>query len=611
MEWLSLLSNRVFALLYRPESAATDSVEVLTGDLFQPASMAEIPLHGQARSLVLVPYRQIGERGYDCPDDGTPLVAIQVTHQLRVELAEVLSRLPRSPIQTRRERFDIDDEAYGRLVERIIADEIGQGEGANFVIKRSFTADIEGYGLCHALSFFRRLLERESGAYWIFLVHMEDRTLVGATPEGHVRLRGGNVHMNPISGTYRYPPAGPSLPELIEFLNDRKEVDELYMVVDEELKMMARICEGGGQLVGPHLKEMARLAHTEYFLLGQSRCDAREILYETMFAPTVTGSPLQNACRVISRYEPGGRGYYSGIIASIDGDGQDGVDLDSAILIRTADIDRSGHVRIDVGATVVRHSDPVSEAAETRAKAEGLLAALRDDRPVHFGEHPQIRAALAERNKLIAPFWLSSREARAQPEPVLAGLKLLIVDAEDNFTSMIAHQVGAMGLAVTVRQFDEPYSVDEYDLIMMGPGPGDPRATEHPKIASLLRTIEDLLERHRPFIAVCLSHQILSQRLGLALVRRPVPNQGIQREIDLFGSTQTVGFYNSFVAHSQTDLLTCPGLGAVEISRDRASGEVHGLRGPFFASLQFHSESVLTQNGVQLIADRLREALQL
>ena len=76
--------------------------------------------------------------------------------------------------------------------------------------------------------------------------------------------------MNPISGTYRYPPAGPHPPGVLDFLADRKEADELYMVVDEELKMMARICSGGGRMLGPDLKEMARLAHTEYLIEGRT-----------------------------------------------------------------------------------------------------------------------------------------------------------------------------------------------------------------------------------------------------------------------------------------------------------------------------------------------------
>ncbi|EPY1471263.1 TPA: chorismate-binding protein, partial [Pseudomonas aeruginosa] len=143
---------------------------------------------------------------------------------------------------------------------------------------------------------------REKGAYWTFIVHTGERTLVGASPERHISVRDGLAVMNPISGTYRYPPAGPNLAEVMEFLDNRKEADELYMVVDEELKMMARICEDGGRVLGPYLKEMAHLAHTEYFIEGQTSRDVREVLRETLFAPTVTGSPLESACRVIRRY---------------------------------------------------------------------------------------------------------------------------------------------------------------------------------------------------------------------------------------------------------------------------------------------------------------------
>ena len=42
------------------------------------------------------------------------------------------------------------------------------------------------------------------------------------------------------------------------------------MVVDEELKMMCTVGDMGGVVVGPRLKEMAHLAHTEYELRGRS-----------------------------------------------------------------------------------------------------------------------------------------------------------------------------------------------------------------------------------------------------------------------------------------------------------------------------------------------------
>ena len=45
------------------------------------------------------------------------------------------------------------------------------------------------------------------------------------------------------------------------------------MVVDEELKMMCDICSEGGQILGPYLKPMTHLIHTEYILAGRTRPD--------------------------------------------------------------------------------------------------------------------------------------------------------------------------------------------------------------------------------------------------------------------------------------------------------------------------------------------------
>ncbi|MFI9346019.1 anthranilate synthase family protein [Streptomyces sp. NPDC052773] len=604
-----------YALLHRPESTGPGLLDVLVGEVATPGSLAEIelpeaeadPAGARHDVLAVLPYRQVAERGFAAPDDGAPLIAMTVTGQQTVRLADALARIPDVPTPLSGEHFDVDDAAYADTVRRIVKEAIGEGEGANFVYKRSFVADIGDYGPHSALAFFRRLVEQESGAYWTFLIHTGERTFVGASPERHITLDAGAAVMNPISGTYRYPASGPSLGDVMDFLADRKETDELYMVVDEELKMMARICAEGGRVTGPYLKEMARVAHTEYLIEGRTDRDVREILRETLFAPTVTGSPLESACRIIARHEPEGRGYYSGVAALIGRDADGGRRMDSAILIRTADIDPRGRLRIGVGATLVRHSDPDAEAEETRAKAAGLLAALGDRPGTRFAHHPGVRTALESRNEGIADFWLRAAPERARPLQDLAGRRVLVVDAEDTFTSMIAHQLRSTGLTVTVRRFDEPYSFDEHDLVVMGPGPGDPRETGHPKIAHLHTAVRTLLDGRRPFLAVCLSHQVLGLQLGLPLRRRDVPNQGVQKEIDLFGARERVGFYNTFAAVADGPEIRVDGIGRVEISRDPDTGEVHALRGPHFTSMQFHAESVLTQHGPRILATALRD----
>ncbi|MFD3912676.1 anthranilate synthase family protein [Streptomyces sp. NPDC058603] len=602
-----------FALLRRRTPGRDhDVVELLIGSVHEADRLGALP-DGAGPSLALVPFRQIRERGFDVRDDGTPLAMLVADETYELPLAELLARLPAHDVRVEDGAFDIDDERYAEIVRRVIEDEIGRGEGANFVIRRTFEGRVPGFGRADALALFGRLLTGERGAYWTFLVHTGERTLVGASPEVHVRMSGGTVVMNPISGTFRYPPEGPTAEALLEFLGDRKETEELSMVVDEELKMMCTVGDRGGVVVGPRLKEMAHLAHTEYELRGRSSLDVREVLKETMFAATVTGSPVQNACRVIERHEAGGRGYYGGALALIGRDAGGTQTLDSPILIRTADIDRDGGLRVPVGATLVRHSRPENEVAETHAKAAGVLAALgvRPGRPrdesarPRLADDPRVRAALDARRADLAPFWLRMRTAST----TLTG-HALVVDGEDTFTAMLAHVLRSSGLEVTVRRFDEP------DLravvrahegpVVLGPGPGDPADTADPKMRMLRGLAGELIrDRRNGLLGVCLGHELIAAELGLETVRKRVPYQGAQTRIDLFGREETVGFYNSFTA--RCDDATAEELAAhgVEVSRDGDSGEVYALRGDGFASVQFHPESVLTLNGREVVAGLL------
>ncbi|MFE9742578.1 anthranilate synthase family protein [Streptomyces sp. NPDC006477] len=611
-----------FALLRRRTPGRDhDTVEVLIGRVHEAERLAELPV-GPLPTLALVPFRQIRERGFDVRDDGTPLSVLVADEVYELPLAEAVERLPAHDVTVEDGGFDVSDEEYAGIVRRVIDEEIGAGEGANFVVRRTYTGGIPGFGRADALALFRRLLTGERGAYWTFVVHTGDRTLVGASPEVHVRMSGGTVVMNPISGTYRYPAgAAPTAEGLLAFLADRKETEELSMVVDEELKMMCTVGDMGGVVIGPRLKEMAHLAHTEYELRGRSSLDVREVLRETMFAATVTGSPVQNACRVIERHEVGGRGYYAGALALLGTDESGAQTLDSPILIRTADIDAGGRLRVPVGATLVRHSDPAGEVAETHAKAAGVLTALgvREGRPVagasdpaapaRLADDPRVRAALDARRADLAPFWLKMQVRSAE----LAG-HALVVDAEDTFTAMLAHVLRSSGLDVSVLRYDEPglreLALAHEGPVVLGPGPGNPSDAADPKMRFLRSLTAELVRDHRHgLLGVCLGHELIAAELGLEIVRKRTPFQGAQLRIDLFGQERTVGFYNSFTARCDERTATELALHRIEVSRDAETGEVHALRGPGFAGVQFHPESVLTTDGAALTASLLAGVL--
>jgi phenazine biosynthesis protein phzE len=220
-----------------------DDVLLISGIPIDFEQLADIPLeagrvdgdHTEGLDwLVAVPFAQIRERNFAAVDDGTPLRAIRVEHQITLPLNEFVAFLPEETIETVSEHgFDIPDQEYRGIVDRVIRDEIGNGEGANLVIARNYRAQLADWNTAKALSCLRRLLADESGAYWTFLVYTGDRYLIGASPERHVLVRDGEARMNPISGTFRVGGEdGNRKKRLLDFLADEKEIYELFMVVD-------------------------------------------------------------------------------------------------------------------------------------------------------------------------------------------------------------------------------------------------------------------------------------------------------------------------------------------------------------------------------------------
>ena len=599
----------------------SETVTLVGGPLVPTALLGDIPVKEGAPesgrrfdTLVAVPFRQVAERGFDVHDDGAPLAVVSIESEIEVPLAELIAALPDEPIEfTDRGGFETDDDTYAAMVERIIADEIGNGEGANLVVGRHYRAQLEDFGpetgTAKALTVLRRLLENERGAYWTYCFWTGDRFLIGASPERHVSVHGGDVRMNPISGTFRLRGLSPEdrKTRLLEFLADEKEIYELFMVVDEELKMMCDICHEGGQVLGPFLKPMTHLVHTEYLLAGRTHMDVRDVLRMSMFAATVTGAPVENACKLIKRYEAEGRGYYAGALALIGRDENGAQTADSPILIRTADVSPTGAVKVTAGATLVRDSDPRSEVAETAAKAGGILSAFGLVPAAGGGsadvadltKDEDVLIALNSRNQRLSKFWLTD-QGGAAPAPALAGRSIAILHGEDDFANMLHHVFAVLGMKPTIIRHEDfrPGGFDGYDLAVVGPGPGDPRDETNPKIVTFRGAVDGLLAGDKPFLAVCLGHQVLCDRLGIPLAFKDIVFQGTQSTVSIGGQPEAVGFYNTFVGrHLDGDVLP----DGVRVEADAPTGDIHLVAGPHFRGVQFHAESILTENGVALL----------
>ena len=320
--------------------------------------------------------------------------------------------------------------------------------GANFVVKRTLRRTVHGDP-------WPRRWPRCAGCWSASgrVLDVPDAhrhpDLVGATPERHVSVDDGLVMMNPISGTFRHSGGGPDRDALLRFLADRKEVDELYMVLDEELKMMAAVAEHGGQV---------RRAVPE----GDGPPRAHRVPARRPRHPRRAGGAAGDDVRADGHRQPdrerlpghrparaAGRGYYAGVLALLGRDAEGRQTLDAPILIRTAEITRDGELRVPSGATLVRHSTLRGEVAETHAKAAGVLAALglrpdaADARPGAGGPPSPTTPASAPRWPPATAGWPGSgwTSAPRRRRPALARHRALIVDGEDTFTGMLAHQL--------------------------------------------------------------------------------------------------------------------------------------------------------------------------
>lgn len=620
MKWDTLnhliQNSESYALLSRSDSAnGTSNVELIIGNVRKCKSIKDI--NPQERSLVVIPFKQVAERGFECKEDNKQILVLDQKSKHILDQDLLINNGSGSISMASPMYFQTTDEQYASLVGKVIKEEIGRGECSNVVLSRSLKGVLGKQPQTQCFRLFCNLLALESGYYWAFLIRTPWVTLVGASPERHVKLKDGEMAMTAISGTA-------SLFEIDNntiktFLSDQKEKYELCMVVDEELKMMARCCHLPPVLRGPFLRQMSKVAHTEYELTGNSYEDATTVMFETMFAPSVVGSPLQNSLRVITRWENSTRSYYSGFIAILEG--SDNCSLDSTITIRTAEITDDGTMCFRVGSTITRDSKGILEAKETRNKSEAFIAALnykgkRNEKLLKdqnlsscvFPISKEISELISKQSSNLSKFWMNSRSSDNQLGKPLDDIYVTIVDLEDNFTFMWEKILESMGARVSILNYSSGSifnKVKDGDITILGPGPGNPLVLTEDRQKILSRIINELVWMNHPTLSVCLSHQILCMNIGIKVRRRDLPNQGVQKKIIWNGRDELAGFYNTFEAYPTEENVSENVY--MEVSFD---GSIDILCLSKVTSFQFHPESILTPNGDIIISEAILGLLE-
>ena len=211
---------------------------------------------------------------------------------------------------------------------------------------------------------------------YMFLLELDGFSLVGASPEIHVRCENRRVEIRPIAGTRR---RGKSAEEDAalekELLADPKERAEHVMLVDLARNDLGRVCEFGSvqvkdlMVVERYSNVMHIVSQVEgHLAAGKSPYD---LMRATFPAGTLSGAPKVRAMQIISELEQTTRGPYGGCVGYFSFEGN----LDCCITIRTALI-KDGKAFVQAGGGWVNDSVPEAEFQETVNKSKAMLKAV-------------------------------------------------------------------------------------------------------------------------------------------------------------------------------------------------------------------------------------------
>lgn len=285
------------------------------------------------------------------------------THPRLMNAAQVAPHLSPQSNTSKEEFCDI----VRRCQEHIRAGDVFQ-----IVPSQRFQANYSG----SPISLYRALRFVNPSPYMFYLRLGENFSLVGSSPEVHVRLRDRKVEIRPLAGTRRRGATPEEDQELAaDLLKDPKERAEHLMLVDLARNDVGRICEFGSIKVSDFMT-IERYSHVMHIVsniegLLKPGSDADDVMRATFPAGTVSGAPKVRAMQLINEFEKGKRGVYSGAIGYFGFDGN----LDSCIALRTIVL-KDGVAFAQAGCGVVADSVPESEYQECVNKAMALFRAI-------------------------------------------------------------------------------------------------------------------------------------------------------------------------------------------------------------------------------------------
>jgi len=269
-------------------------------------------------------------------------------------------------------KINLNEEKFAEIVNKA-KKYIYDGDVFQVVLSRRFSFDANG----DYLKVYQKLRSLNPSPY-LYHMKMNEKTVIGSSPEMLLRVTNDQVETFPIAGTRKVTDDEVTNERMKEeLINDEKELAEHTMLVDLGRNDVGKVCDYGTVHV-KELMEVKKFSHVQHMVthvvgkLGKNY-DMYDAFKAIFPAGTVSGAPKVRAMEIIDELEPESRGPYAGAVGYFSFNGC----CDFAIAIRSIFADgKSGFVQ--AGAGIVFDSTPKNELKETEHKADAMLTALRE-----------------------------------------------------------------------------------------------------------------------------------------------------------------------------------------------------------------------------------------
>lgn len=186
-------------------------------------------------------------------------------------------------------------------------------------------------------------------------------------------------------------------------------------------------------------------------------------------------------------------------------------------------------------------------------------------------------------------------------------MKILVVDNYDSFVFNLVHILFNLGLDdIVVCKNDQidMGSLHQFDKILLSPGPGIPAD------AGLMPKLIEHCAESTSILGICLGHQAIAENFGGKLLNMEVPLHGVASPLNIINQDYLFdGISNGIsVAHYHSWVVENPIPDVLEVIAVDHQGHVMAIRHKQFdlRGLQFHPESILTQQGIEIIANWIK-----